>query len=122
MKRNYSKKLVENKMNQSENKSVSFGLQQLQRDGIINILSSNLKVKELLLFGSRAKGNFRQASDVDIAIKGDDLTLNDLLDLSNSLDSLWLPFKIDLVNYSRISESDLIDHIDRVGKTLYKRN
>ena len=122
MKRNYSKKLVENKMNQSENKSVSFGLQQLQRDGIINILSSNLKVKELLLFGSRAKGNFRQASDVDIAIKGDDLTLNDLLDLSNSLESLWLPFKIDLVNYSRISESDLIDHIDRVGKTLYKRN
>ena len=109
-------------MNQSENKSVSFGLQQLQRDGIINILSSNLKVKELLLFGSRAKGNFRQASDVDIAIKGDDLTLNDLLDLSNSLESLWLPFKIDLVNYSRISESDLIDHIDRVGKTLYKRN
>lgn len=107
-------------MTYSENNE--FGLRPSQMDNIVQILKSNPKVNELLLFGSRAKGNFHPASDIDIAIKGERLTLNDLLDMSNALDSLWLPFKVDLINYSRISDGELIQHIKRVGQTLYKRN
>lgn len=113
---------MDHKTTYLRNSTSIFGLQQVQLDGVLKILTSNDKVEELLLFGSRAKGNFKETSDVDIAVKGEKLTLNDLLDMSHSLDSLWLPFKIDLVNYSRIKEKDLILHIESVGKTLYKRN
>ncbi|MBN2637466.1 MAG: nucleotidyltransferase domain-containing protein [Bacteroidales bacterium] len=74
-----------------------------------------------MLFGSRAKGNYNRGSDIDLTIKGDNLTLNDVLDLSIDLDDLMLPYKFDLIIYDRIKEKDLIDHILRVGIPLLKR-
>lgn len=85
---------------------------------IIDILRSNNKIKSAILFGSRAKGSYEPGSDVDIAVKGPELKLNDILDLKISLDDLSLPFKFDLINYDQISENALLDHIKRVGIKL----
>jgi predicted nucleotidyltransferase len=70
------------------------------------------------LFGSRAKGTYSNGSDIDIALKGGNILLNDRLDLSNTLEELLLPFKFDLIIYDRITESALIDHINKVGISL----
>lgn len=86
---------------------------------ILEILSANSNVVEVILFGSRALGTFRPGSDVDIALKGD-LSLNDKLDLLISLDKLELPYKFDLVIYYRINEEKLKDHINRVGVVLWE--
>ncbi len=88
---------------------------------IVEIIGAHQKVIEAILFGSRALGSFEAGSDIDIALKGSELKLNDIIDLKISLDDLLLPYKMDLIIYDRISEPDLIDHINRVGINLFAR-
>lgn len=105
-------------MSESE---IKYGLPADSLEQIIKIISGNSNVTEIILFGSRAIGNYRTGSDVDIALKGD-LTLNDKLDILIALDNLELPYKFDLVLYSRINEVKLIDHIERVGVVLERHH
>jgi len=68
------------------------------------------------VFGSRAKGNWRENSDVDVAVFGDGINLGKL---SSQLDELNMPYKFDVVEYNSISYAPLRDHIDRVGVEIY---
>ena len=79
----------------------------------------NKKISTAILFGSRAKGSFEPGSDIDIAIKGSELNLNVIIELKIILDDLLLPYKFDIVIYDRISEPALLDHINRVGISLF---
>lgn len=91
------------------------GIKQETWDRIIGILRSNPAVEEIILFGSRAKGNFKPGSDIDICIKGSTLTVQDINILAQALDELNLPWEIDLLRYEEISDPAVIEHIDRVG-------
>lgn len=78
------------------------------------------KVSEAILYGSRAKGNYRPGSDIDLTLKGNELSHQDLLNIELALDDLLLPYKIDLSLHRQIDNPQLIEHIDRVGKLFYK--
>ena len=73
------------------------------------------------MYGSRAKGNFRPGSDIDLAIAGDALDLKDIVNFRAKLDNLPILQKIDLLIYDQIKEPALIEHIDRVGIVIFKR-
>ena len=60
-------------------------------------------------------------SDIDIALKGVNISLKDLANISARLDELELPYKFDLIVFDRIQEPNLTDHIQRVGVSLYTR-
>lgn len=75
-------------------------------------------IRQAILYGSRAKGNFRPGSDIDLTLKGD-LTYQQLLRIETELDDLLLPYKIDLSLYELLDNPALIEHIDRVGKLFY---
>lgn len=77
-------------------------------------------IKEAVLFGSRAKGTYKEFSDVDIALKGNDVNTEDLLMLQTEIDDLLLPYEFDFCIYDRLSNSKLKEHIDRRGVTVYK--
>jgi predicted nucleotidyltransferase len=102
--------------------STKFGLPESDLGLIITELSNNKNIDEAILFGSRAKGNYKNGSDIDIALKGEGINLNDILDLSIAVEKLNLPYKLDLIIYNRIKENALIGHINRVGVLLFKRN
>ncbi|GAB1467831.1 nucleotidyltransferase domain-containing protein [Candidatus Cloacimonadota bacterium] len=95
-----------------------YGIPQDIWDNIVRVISSNPKVKAIILFGSRAKGNFQLGSDIDLAIKGIDLSFDDLLEIRIALDELNLPWEIDLQHYESISDPAVIEHIDRIGIAL----
>lgn len=97
---------------------LSIGLSNNDLESIKKVIKSFPKIEDAVLFGSRAKGTYSNGSDIDIALKGDNIMLNDMLDLSNALEELLLPYKFDLIIYDRITESALIDHINRVGISL----
>ena len=79
------------------------------------------QVEEAVLYGSRAKGNYKNGSDIDLTLRGrDDLTLNVLCQIANDLDDLFLPYTIDLSIFHDISDPDMIGHIQRVGVTIYE--
>jgi len=103
------------------NDTIQFGILPDDLDSIISILKSNEKVKSVILFGSRAKGNYDPGSDIDIALKGEQLNLDDLIEFYVEMDKLLIPNKVDIVIFDRIEEKALIEHINRVGVVLYDK-
>jgi len=97
---------------------VKYGLAEHTLSAIVDVLSNNEKVSDIVLFGSRAKGTFRPGSDIDIALKGTGLTMTDLIRFRGALDDLVFPYKLDLVIYDKIKEPALLDHINRIGILL----
>ena len=97
-----------------------YGILVSDMDDIISILSANPKTERVVLFGSRAMGNFEPGSDIDISWKGKALDINDVTKAGVAYDKLFLPYKLDLVIYSSITEPALLNHIERVGVILYE--
>ncbi|WDF56602.1 nucleotidyltransferase family protein [Mucilaginibacter sp. KACC 22063] len=97
---------------------MKFGLSNEVIEKIRQTITTNPKVEEIIVYGSRAKGNYKSASDIDITLKGDQLVLQDLNKLAIMLDDLLLPQKIDLSIYHHISNADLLEHIERIGQPL----
>ena len=73
----------------------------------------------MILYGSRAKGNFKPFSDIDITLVGDKLEHNDLLDITDGIEELLFPYMFDVSLYSSLKNEKLIEHIDRVGVVIY---
>jgi predicted nucleotidyltransferase len=104
------------------NNNRTFGLLKSDLEKIVSILKRNKSIDKAILFGSRAKGDYKTGSDIDISIIGENLDLDDILKAKIELDNLSLPYKIDIIIHNRISETELIEHIHRVGITLFERN
>ena len=85
------------------------------------ILAKYRQVEQAILYGSRAKNTFKPGSDIDLTLKGEDLDLHVLNKISHDLYEFPIPYRIDVSIYDRIDNPDLRDHIDRVGRILYKR-
>jgi len=79
------------------------------------------KIETVKLYGSRAKGNYRSGSDIDLTIMGDGLSASQLPGIESELDDLLLPHKIDISLFRQIEHEDLVDHIERVGIEFYRR-
>ena len=79
------------------------------------------EVEQAVLYGSRAKGNARPGSDIDLTLFGSQLDLSLLGQIDDALDDLLLPCRFDLSLYPRLSHPDLLDHIRRVGVTFYEK-
>ena len=79
-------------------------------------------IEKVLIYGSRAKGNYKTGSDIDITLIAQDLTLkNSVYPLSTALDELYLPYTFDISIFDQLENPDFVDHILRVGKTFYQK-
>lgn len=87
---------------------------------IHGVLARYPEVEQALLYGSRAKGNYRDGSDIDLCLVGETLTLTQMLKIENELDDLLLPYKIDLSLFHVLDNAELIDHIRRAGVVFYR--
>lgn len=95
------------------------GLTKEEIDKIKRVFSKYDQVEKVLIYGSRAKGDYRPASDIDLTLKGKNIDLNLQLKIEFDLDDLMLPYKFDISIYDKITNPDFIEHINRVGKELY---
>ena len=85
------------------------------------VLARFPEMEKAVVYGSRAKGNFKPGSDIDLVLFGDALTDEAMSRIYWALDDLLLPYKIDLTLFSGLKHPALIDHIRRVGLVLYAR-
>ncbi len=101
---------------------MKYGLDDTVIDRMCAVLSRYPQVGQAVLYGSRAKGDYRNGSDIDLTLTGGPaLTLEILYRISDDLDDLMLPYTTDLSLYRMISDSGLLEHIQRVGKVFYER-
>lgn len=97
-----------------------FGLSADDLAAIKAILETKPEIDKALIFGSRAIGNFKNGSDVDIALKGERLDfgiINQVSFLLNEESSM--PYNFDVLNYRTLTNAALKAHIDRVGIEFY---
>ena len=76
-------------------------------------------VREVRVFGSRATGHARRASDLDLAISAPAATAAQWDDLCDALQEAPLIYELDLVRYDPAADSDLRKKIMREGITIY---
>lgn len=85
------------------------------------ILASCPEVETALVYGSRAKGNYKPGSDIDLTLVGAALTQDTLSHLVGLFEESSLPYKVDLSILRDIDSPSLRAHIERVGQVLYQR-
>ena len=98
-----------------------FGLSKRALKLLRDLFATQPEVHRAVVYGSRAKGNFRPGSDIDIALDAPDLSFQGFQRLNTAVDDLNLPWDIDLSLTSQIDNPKLLEHIARVGKPLWIR-
>jgi predicted nucleotidyltransferase len=97
-----------------------FGIYPKSYHEILKIIESCASIDEVIIYGSRAKGNYREGSDIDITILGA-VTKTDINKLWQDLDDSYILYKFDISIYNDLKSDSLKGHIGRIGKTFFKR-
>lgn len=100
---------------------IDTGLDNSDIQKIQSVFKLYQEVEKAILYGSRAKGNFKPASDIDLTLVGSSLNLTIQQKIENDLDDLLLPYKIDLSIQHTISNKELLEHIERIGVVLFQK-
>lgn len=102
---------------------MNFGIVDLSWNILQDILKSEKTIIKVILFGSRAKGNYKSGSDIDLCIYVEELEseLNTIRSLCSKVDDSLIPYKIDFIGFNSITSNDLLGHIERVGIQIYQK-
>lgn len=92
------------------------GLENKLIDEIISI-AKRYDVDKLVLFGSRARGDYKEKSDIDIAFVGG-MAGEFVISVNEDTETL---LEFDLVNLSKAVQDDLKKVIMREGITIYEK-
>jgi predicted nucleotidyltransferase len=76
-------------------------------------------VREVRVFGSRATGTARRASDLDLAISASGATAADWAELCDALENAPLIYELDLVRPEQTANERLKEKITREGVIVY---
>lgn len=98
-----------------------FGLHNRTLTGLRRVFERYPEIEEVVVYGSRAVGNYREGSDIDICMKGEALTRDLCGRVWLDIDALNTPYLVDLSVYHLIESESLSEHIHRVGKTIYRK-
>ncbi len=101
---------------------MKYGLSDSTIKKLQQVFESFAEIDKAVLYGSRAKGNARPGSDIDLTLFGKDLDQQYCSAVADALDDLLLPYMIDLSVFDLLNHPELKAHIKRVGQVLYQRN
>lgn len=98
----------------------SYGLSPNDMALIVAAIKTFPDIRKAILFGSRAKGNYKPGSDVDLAIEAEGDSYRTAISLAAKLnEETPLPYMFDVVDVNSITEQPLLEHIARVGQIIY---
>lgn len=101
---------------------MKFGLDETIINNIISILEKYNEVESACIFGSRARGDYKKQSDIDMCLFGEKLNNKINTKIYYELDELYLPYKIDLINFNSLGKEDKIkDSILKEGVEIYAK-
>lgn len=101
---------------------MKYGLSAQALEKIRDVFTRYPEVEEAVLYGSRARGDYKNGSDIDLTLRGGDALTHTILSrITNDLDDQLLPYTIDLSIFKNIRNPEMVDQIKRVGVALYKK-
>ncbi len=99
-----------------------YGLKPNIIEAIKSVFSKYTEIEKVILYGSRAKGNYTNGSDIDLTCFGNELTISLIHKIENDIDDLLLAYSFDISILENITNDNLLDHIKRVGIVFYENN
>jgi type I restriction enzyme, R subunit len=97
-----------------------YGLKTEIIEKIQAVLARFESIDDAILYGSRAKGNCKPGSDIDLTLKvREDAPRSLLADVTGAIDDLNLIYSCDISLHHQIDNENLLEHIDRVGVEFY---
>ncbi len=100
---------------------MNFGLNENTIIKINSVFENHSEIDEVIIYGFRAKGNFRNGSDIDLTIKGENIKYEILSKINQEIDDLNTPYMFDISIFKDLDSKELIEHINRIGKIFYKK-
>ena len=100
---------------------MEFGLNQETIDKINSVFENHPEIDKVIIYGSRAKGNYRTGSDIDLTLIGTDLKYDLAGTLDSEIDDLNTPYMFDISVFKLLNSPSLEEHINRVGKVFYQK-
>src|ERR1035441_865209 len=100
---------------------MKYGLTETALGKICAVFARFPAIEKAVLYGSRAKGNFKTGSDIDLTLYGEALTSDLCSAIASALDDLLLPYTIDISVFEELNHAKLREHIERVGVLFYER-
>jgi predicted nucleotidyltransferase len=102
---------------------VEYGLKDEYTKTFLDIIGSFNEVEKVVLFGSRATGTYKKASDVDIALFGKNVSAGLACAVKFEIEEeTAIPYFFDIVAYPLIKNEKLKEHIDTKGVVLWERD
>lgn len=98
-----------------------FGLSAATLNKLNSVFAQHKVIDSVVIYGSRAKGNYRNGSDIDLTIKGGEISFDELMQIEDQIDDLMLPYTVDISRYDQLENAALIAHIDRIGFEIYTK-
>lgn len=97
-----------------------FGLSERTINELLEYFKSKPEIEKVMVYGSRAKGNFRNGSDIDFAVWTKDKSAYELR-IEAELDDLETPYMFDVTDYKNLTHEGMKNSIDRDGMLFYKK-
>ena len=102
--------------------TLRYGLKEATIKRMCDVFAYFPQIEKAIIYGSRAKGSYKNGSDIDLTLQGNkELTLDVLLKIMNDLDELLLPYTIDLSIFNDITDREVIERIQRAGMVFYEK-
>lgn len=103
--------------------AIKFGLLERDVEYILSAIKLFPEIEKAVIFGSRAMGNFKSGSDIDIACYGKEVNIQITEKLRSKLnEDVPIPYFVDVLHADSLKNADLIAHIESVGITLYSKS
>lgn len=100
----------------------NFGISEKSYILLIEAIIGFPEIEKAVIFGSRAMGNYKPGSDIDLAIFGKNITFETISRLHGKLnEQLPIPYFVDVVNYTVIELESLKQHILDEGKEIFSK-
>ena len=83
----------------------------------ITSLAEKYAITKVILFGSRARGDYHRASDIDLAVYGGDVT-NFSFDVEEYTSTL---LTYDVIDMNKDHQVGLLESIEKEGRVIYEK-
>ncbi len=101
--------------------TAKFGIERETLEKIIEIFKRYKQVKKVCIFGSRARGDFKKGSDIDICVWLDDNGENIIYRIEDELEEINIILLFDIVVFNNITKESLKNSILKEGVIIYER-
>ena len=96
---------------------MKFGISEISFNRIVEVLEKFEAIDQVLIFGSRSIGNYKKGSDIDLAVFGANITIEEINQISVALnEETPIPYHVDIVHYESLKNDALKQHIMTYGQ------